>query len=614
MASFFPNFTVKRKLWFIVLGLLGSMLALLVGVLAYVTRVEERTTDNLQAIGKRVALAERWKGMTQLTVERLELGSLMADPALATRLNDRVKSMLTSIGALQKEITDAADTPEDKAQLERIAVARAEALKVTARLQGTPDIEARRKMVEEALMGTVARYIAAQDTFIQLQESQRQAAIAQGWRDRDRALWFAAGASALVLLLGMVLANLVVRSVTAPLARAVGVAEAIARGDLTAQVQDERRDELGQLLRSLSAMSARLRSLVSEVRSGVESVSAASGEIASGNQDLSARTENAAASIEETAASMEELTATVSQSSETARQANQLAASAATAARRGGDVVGGVVASMQQITDSSRKISDIISVIDGIAFQTNILALNAAVEAARAGEQGRGFAVVASEVRSLAGRSAEAAKEIKALIHASVQNVESGSHQVAQAGDAMGEIVSGVQRVSDLIGEITASSSEQRDGIAQINQAITQLDQMTQQNAALVEESSAAAGAMRDQARRLAEVVAVFNVGAMAAAPARPVVPAPAPAPAARPATGGSGTAVARAPRPALAPAAAPRPVQSGATQARSASPAAAAPASALAPAPRAAAAPPAAAPQASARAASTADSDWETF
>ncbi len=612
MASFFPNFTVKRKLWLIVLGLLGSMLVLLVGVLAYVTRVEERTTENLQAIGKRVALAERWKGMTQLTVERLELGSLVADPALATRLNDRVKSMLTSIGALQKEIVDAADTPEDKAQLERIAVARAEALKVTARLQGTPDIEARRKMVEDALMGTVARYIAAQDTFIQLQESQRQAAIAQGWRDRDRALWFAAGASALVLLLGMVLANLVVRSITAPLARAVGVAEAIARGDLTAEVQDERRDELGQLLRSLSAMSARLRSLVSEVRSGVESVSAASGEIASGNQDLSARTENAAASIEETAASMEELTATVSQSSETARQANQLAASAATAARRGGDVVGGVVASMQQITDSSRKISDIISVIDGIAFQTNILALNAAVEAARAGEQGRGFAVVASEVRSLAGRSAEAAKEIKALIHASVQNVESGSHQVAQAGDAMGEIVSGVQRVSDLIGEITASSSEQRDGIAQINQAITQLDQMTQQNAALVEESSAAAGAMRDQARRLAEVVAVFNVGAMAAAPARPVVRAPASA--ARPATGGSGTAVARAPRPALAPAAAPRPVQSGATQARSASPAAVAPASALAPAPRGAAAPPAAAPQASARAASTADSDWETF
>ncbi|WP_225975911.1 methyl-accepting chemotaxis protein, partial [Paracidovorax avenae] len=538
MASFFPNFTVKRKLWFIVLGLLGSMLALLVGVLAYVTRVEERTTENLQTIGKRVALAERWKGMTQLTVERLELGSLVADPALTTRLNDRVKSMLTSIGALQKEIVDAADTPEDKAQLERIAVARAEALKVTARLQGTPDIEARRKMVEEALMGTVARYIAAQDAFIQLQESQRQAAIAQGWQDRDRALWFAAGASALVLLLGMVLANLVVRSVTAPLARAVGVAEAIARGDLTAQVQDERKDELGQLLRSLSAMSARLRSLVSEVRSGVESVSAASGEIASGNQDLSARTENAAASIEETAASMEELTATVSLSSETARQANQLAASAATAARRGGDVVGGVVASMQQITDSSRKISDIISVIDGIAFQTNILALNAAVEAARAGEQGRGFAVVASEVRSLAGRSAEAAKEIKALIHASVQNVESGSLQVAQAGDAMGEIVSGVQRVSDLIGEITASSSEQRDGIAQINQAITQLDQMTQQNAALVEESSAAAGAMRDQARRLAEVVAVFNVGALAAAPARPVVSPPAPA--ARPAAGGS--------------------------------------------------------------------------
>ena len=210
---------------------------------------------------------------------------------------------------------------------------------------------------------------------------------------------------------------------------------------------------------------------------------------------------------------MEQLTSTVNQSADTARQANQLAGTAAQAATRGGDVVAQVVSSMQQITDSSRKISDIIGVIDGIAFQTNILALNAAVEAARAGEQGRGFAVVAGEVRSLAGRSAEAAKEIKTLINASVENVESGSQQVADAGAAMSEIVSSVRRVTDLIGEITASSDEQRSGISQVNAAVGQLDQMTQQNAALVEESAAAAASLRDQAQRLTEVVAVFNLG-----------------------------------------------------------------------------------------------------
>ena len=226
---------------------------------------------------------------------------------------------------------------------------------------------------------------------------------------------------------------------------------------------------------------------------------------------------------------MEELTATVTQSADTARQANQLAASAAQVAEQGGRVMGQVVASMQQITESSRKIADIIGVIDGIAFQTNILALNAAVEAARAGEQGRGFAVVAGEVRSLAQRSAESAKEIKQLIGTSVDNVESGSAQVAQAGQSRQDIVHSVRRVSDLIGEITASSTEQRDGISQVNQAVANLDQMTQQNAALVEESSAAAAAMHDQAQRLAKVVAVFNVGAGAAVAARPVARAASP-------------------------------------------------------------------------------------
>ena len=273
----------------------------------------------------------------------------------------------------------------------------------------------------------------------------------------------------------------------------------------------------GSLLQALQAMVESLRHTVSQVRSATDSINTASVEIASGNQDLSARTEQAASNLQETAASMEQLTSTVRQSADAARQANQLAASAAEIAVRGGQVVGQVVTTMDEINHSSKKISDIIGVIDGIAFQTNILALNAAVEAARAGEQGRGFAVVAGEVRNLAQRSAQAAKEIKGLIGASVDKVETGSRLVADAGQTMSEIVGSVQRVSDIIGEITAAAGEQSDGIGQVNVAVTQLDQMTQQNAALVEESAAAAESLKDQANRLAGVVQVFRLDGMAA-------------------------------------------------------------------------------------------------
>ncbi|QCB47706.1 methyl-accepting chemotaxis protein [Hydrogenophaga sp. PAMC20947] len=292
----------------------------------------------------------------------------------------------------------------------------------------------------------------------------------------------------------------------------------------------------GSLMATLGEMIASLRQTVSQVRSATDSINTASAEIASGNQDLSARTEQAASNLEETAASMEELTSTVRQSADAARQANQLAASASAIAVRGGQVVGEVVTTMEAINHSSKKISDIISVIDGIAFQTNILALNAAVEAARAGEQGRGFAVVAGEVRNLAQRSAEAAKEIKGLIGASVDKVEAGSRLVADAGQTMSEIVGSVQRVSDIIGEITAAAGEQSDGIGQVNVAVNQLDQMTQQNAALVEESAAAAESLKDQANRLAQVIQVFRldgeVAALTHAPVRelPLVRKPAPA------------------------------------------------------------------------------------
>jgi methyl-accepting chemotaxis protein len=328
------------------------------------------------------------------------------------------------------------------------------------------------------------------------------------------------------------LANM--HSICSPLDEARCLVQAIAAGDLSQPVSVQGKDEITALLRGLSDMQQSLSGIVTQVRSATDSINTASAEIAAGNQDLSARTEQAASNLEETAASMEQLTSTVRQSADSARQANQLASSASEIAVRGGNVVGQVVTTMNEINASSKKISDIIGVIDGIAFQTNILALNAAVEAARAGEQGRGFAVVAGEVRNLAQRSAEAAKEIKGLIGSSVDKVEAGSRLVAEAGQTMSEIVGSVQRVSDIIGEITAASGEQSDGIGQVNVAVNQLDQMTQQNAALVEESAAAAESLKDQAHRLAQVVQVFRISSDASQAGSAVRGVPAPTAVAR--------------------------------------------------------------------------------
>ncbi|KRB96916.1 hypothetical protein ASE11_16080 [Hydrogenophaga sp. Root209] len=356
------------------------------------------------------------------------------------------------------------------------------------------------RSIDEAL-GTISNKVSARVAVTTTQLSTIQKSAIQ------LTLLASVASLSVMLVLGYAIGHRIIL----PLGAAAAAIERVAEGDLGTRVSSGGSDEMGRVLGGIQRMQDNLGMLVTEIRDGVQSINAASLEIATGNQDLSARTVQSATSLQQTSASMEKLTSTVRQSADAARQANELASSAAAIAARGGRVVGQVVATMDEINHSSKKISDIIGVIDGIAFQTNILALNAAVEAARAGEQGRGFAVVAGEVRNLAQRSAQAAKEIKGLIGASVDKVEAGSKLVADAGLTMSEIVGSVQRVSDMIGEITAAASEQSDGIGHVNTAVSQLDKITHQNAALVQESAAAAQSMQDQATRLSATMGRFS-------------------------------------------------------------------------------------------------------
>jgi len=372
------------------------------------------------------------------------------------------------------------------------------------------------------------------------EEITQQQELARVTADEARAAdtsahWMVGALSVLSLIVAVLVAWAITRSITRPLARALAVADTVAAGDLTSRIEIASRDETGMLLRALKTMNDNLVRTVTAVRSGTDTIGTAAAEVAAGNLDLSARTEQQASSLEETASSMEELTSTVKQNADNARQANRLAEAASQVAERGGRVIGDVVGTMDRINASSGKIVDIIGVIDGIAFQTNILALNAAVEAARAGEQGRGFAVVASEVRNLAQRSAAAAKEIKTLIGDSTQAVDAGSKLVGDAGATMQEIVDSVRRVTDIMSEITAASAEQTAGIEQINEAVTQMDQVTQQNAALVEEAAAASASMQEQAGMLASAVSVFRIDTrdidlQAVVPAAAAAPLPRPA------------------------------------------------------------------------------------
>ena len=479
----------------------------------------------------------------------------------------------------------------------------------------------------EGLTPLNTAYVGTIQVFQERQKKLYDQSLAEAEADAAQGQQLLIGAGLLALLLGAFFAFALSRSITVPLRQAAVSARRISEGDLTENIEVVGRDEAAEVLTALHAMQANLGRVVSGVRSNAEGVATASAQIAQGNNDLSGRTEQQASALQQTAASMEELSSTVRQNSDNAQQANQLAQGATNVAVEGGEVVARVVDTMKGINESSRKISDIISVIDGIAFQTNILALNAAVEAARAGEQGRGFAVVASEVRSLAQRSADAAKQIKGLIGTSVERVEQGTALVDQAGSTMQEVVSAIRRVTDLMGEISAASMEQSSGVAQVGQAVTQMDQATQQNAALVEESAAAAASLRSQAEQLVQSVAVFKLSGLAhashaaqvshASPVAHVAAAPhafAPAGGPRPATV-SATKAFAAPalkRPSVAApanAAAKPPAKSAATPS-TATPTAAAPVRRL-PAAATRTQPPAAAP-ASSKAGS--DDDWETF
>nr|WP_307867124.1 methyl-accepting chemotaxis protein [Variovorax sp. E3] len=429
-------------------------------------------------------------------------------PATAASIKDTTE--------LQKFIESKLVKPEEKQLLDKVGGLRKAYLasrEEVSKLKLKGDLEGANRLFDSQFQPTSTSYIAGVQQVVDLQRQQLDAAAVRANELRAQTSTLLIVCSAVSLVLGGLLAWFLARSITGPLRNAETIAQSIADMDLTGKAQSHyANDETGHLLRALDLMRTALQSSLTQVHGVVMNVSTASTQIATGNQDLSSRTESQAASLEETAASIEELTSTVKQNADNARQANQLATSASEVAVKGGSVVFQVVETMGSINASSKKIVDIISVIDGIAFQTNILALNAAVEAARAGDQGRGFAVVASEVRSLAQRSAAAAKEIKTLIGDSVEKVEEGSRQVADAGRTMDEIVGSVKRVTDIMGEISAASQEQTSGIEQINQAITQMDQATQQNAALVEEASAAAQSLQEQAGSLSQIVGQFRL------------------------------------------------------------------------------------------------------
>ncbi|UVA81545.1 methyl-accepting chemotaxis protein [Pandoraea commovens] len=495
--------------------LLLLLLTMLVIALVRFIAIERSNEELLTRAWAKADAAHSIDAMVRGNARRMLEVATAQDPAQRKAFNERIDANLGRIAAAQEVLDKYVTSGRGK---ELIASLRkhndafqTSRNKIIADLNADQRADAIGLVEREALPALDTMQAEAAD-LVKLQQKIVDDTGAATAADIAFAKWLLVALGAVAAVVGIGAAYSVTRSITRPIARAVEVAERVAQGDLTSRIEVTSRDETGQLMAALKHMNESLDQIVRRVRSGTAAIASASGELLAGNTDLSSRTEEQAASLEETASSMEQLTATVKQNADNARQASQLAANASEIAGEGGRVVERAVSSMQEIAASSTKINDIIGVIDGIAFQTNILALNAAVEAARAGEQGRGFAVVAGEVRTLAQRSAAAAKEIKSLIETSVGKVEDGSSQVRDAGRTMTEIVQAVQRVTDIMGEISAASSEQSGGIEQVNTAVMQMDQVTQQNAALVEEATAAAGSLEDQARNLREAVAVFRL------------------------------------------------------------------------------------------------------
>ena len=557
---------IAHKLWLAVVFIVLALVAV-VGFSGYRSAKVQAASEVVQKnMDSRISAAARWMSLTETNAARTLAVILSKDPAVGAEFTDAMAATSAQISEVQKSLESMALREADKAQMARIAEARkamlelrGEASKIKA--EGRDDEAA--VLVKQKYVPASNAYLQTLRDFVQQQQDFAHASMQEMYQERMLTVKIAAVLVALLLLAICAGAAMLIRSIVTPLNAANAVAARIAQGDLSIPEKTTRGDEFGALLRAQHAMCESLSGMVLQVRQSTDSIAIASAEIATGNHDLSARTEQTSSNLQETAAAMEEFTSTIQQSAGSAQQASSLAASATGVARKGGEVVTQVVATMEDINHSSKKINDIIGVIDGIAFQTNILALNAAVEAARAGEQGRGFAVVASEVRSLAQRSAEAAKEIKQLISASVEKVETGSRLVTDAGVTMTDIVQSVQRVTDMIGEITAASAEQSAGVSQVNQAVGNLDQMTQQNAALVEESAAAAQSLREQADHLAQVVSMFKVDAAshgsvqpAFSAARAAAPVQVPPPARKPAAPVAGAKT--APRIGAAPVAKP--------------------------------------------------------
>jgi methyl-accepting chemotaxis protein len=550
-------------------GFVCTALVFMVGQgLVMLGKVNDGTHDIVDMRMPRVEMVTRQRSLTN------EIAVAIRNMMLSDDADDRAKQAVT-IAASRKEIGEILQkldkTLQNPKAREILATEHAlddkygKSLEALIQMVQSGDEAGARSHLRKELRPILVDYKAAiaEQIRIQRELSEQTAADAQHTYESTRALMIALGV--VVVALAAALAWWITTSITRGLRSALDVANAVADGDLSTQVEVHGNDEIGQLLSALQTMNANLAETVRTVRVGTETISVASREVAAGSQDLSSRTEQQAGSLEETASSMEELTSTVKQNADNARQATQLAATASSVAARGGQVIENVVSTMDQIHTASSKITDIISVIDGIAFQTNILALNAAVEAARAGEQGRGFAVVAGEVRNLAQRSAAAAKEIKGLIDDSSGKVEEGSRLVREAGSTMEDIVASVRRVTDILDEIGTASAEQSAGIEQINEAVTQMDGVTQQNAALVEEAAAAAEAMQEQAGKLAEAVSVFKLDRSAVPlQSAPVVREAASKPAVKPAV-----------RPAVKPALAkPLPAPRAAAPARASAPA----------------------------------------